>query len=215
MKPSIANYFVGHGFKIATRAAAIGLASCVAFYCGRASVWSLLAMLIALPLGWIGGALILWPIFGSIGAKFNGAPWSEGDLVEILVGPHRGHVGRIYAVWCSRGQVRVEVDEQTAKDVKDVYFDNQVFRTSLTRILRFSFKRMLASLTLLAVGFGTTAIAYHQLVERSTRMGDAIGFSLLLLGGTLVGAGAFCPFSRTARGALTGFVLCLILGIPW
>jgi ribosomal protein L24 len=54
--------------------------------------------------------------------------WSEGDLVQILIGQHRGHVGRIYEIWPSRKQVRVEVTEQMAEDVTDVYFYNEVCR---------------------------------------------------------------------------------------
>ena len=75
-----------------------------------------------------GGALVVWPIVARIGSRINGAPWSEGDLVQILIGKHRGHVGRIYEIWPSRDQVRVEINEQTKSDVTDVYFFNEVCR---------------------------------------------------------------------------------------
>ncbi len=83
------------------------------------------------------------------------------------------------------------------------------------QVPQFSLKRMLASATLIAIGCGISGSAYHLLGGRPTRMVDAVGFSLLFLGCILIGAGAFCPFHRTARGALTGFIISFLCFLPW
>jgi hypothetical protein len=127
MKPSLIHYFFGYSFNISTCGGAVGACVWIVAGCGI-SVWSLIASLPAIPLGWIGGALLVWPFLQSIGSRINGAPWSEGDLVHVLIGQHRGHVGRIYELWPSRNQVRVRISEQAEKDVTDVYFYNEVCR---------------------------------------------------------------------------------------
>lgn len=69
--------------------------------------------------------LLLWPWVFATGGKINGSPFHEGDLVHVLVGPYRDRVGRIYEMWPSRNQVRVEIDEQAKKDVTDVFGYNE------------------------------------------------------------------------------------------
>jgi phosphate/sulfate permease len=70
---------------------------------------------------------ILGPIYYARG-RLNGAPFHEGDHVQILVGPHRGRVVRVYAIWAERNQVRVELGEQTKKGASDVFSYFQVCR---------------------------------------------------------------------------------------
>jgi hypothetical protein len=130
MKPSAVHYFFGNGFKISTYGGAIGAAVWAVSMCEGISVWTLVALLAALPLGFMLSAMTVWPIVSIVGSRINGAPWKEGDLVHILVGQHEGHVGTIYEIWQSRGQVRVEVSEQATKDVTDVYLFNEVCRAN-------------------------------------------------------------------------------------
>ncbi len=52
--------------------------------------------------------------------------FAEGDHVSILVGPNKGHTGRVYELWTERGQLRVEIDDQSKKDVTDVYMLNEI-----------------------------------------------------------------------------------------
>ena len=104
------------------------LATIVAVSCGAFSIWTVLAILPALPLGALFGMFILWPIIQIICRSLNGAPFHPGDMVRILAGKHRDRVVRVYEIWPSRGQVRVELGEQEEKAVKDVFMDIQVCR---------------------------------------------------------------------------------------
>jgi hypothetical protein len=78
---------------------------------------------LSLPLAW----MVLGPLYWARG-KLNGAPFHVGDHVRILVGPHRDHVGQVYAVWDERRQVRVELDAEAKKDCSDVFSFTQVCR---------------------------------------------------------------------------------------
>lgn len=51
-----------------------------------------------------------------------------GERVTILVGPHRGQVAPIYAIWAERGQVRVDLGVEKQITVKDVYAYFQICR---------------------------------------------------------------------------------------
>jgi len=92
-----------------------------------------LATLAAVPLGMIFGGVLLCPFVHVIGSKINGAPFREGDRVRILVGPHRDRIASVYAVWKERNQVRVALDEQAYKDVKDVFGLTQVCREKIAK----------------------------------------------------------------------------------
>lgn len=87
-------------------------------------LWLVGIVFLASLLGWFSALLLGWFIFGPIyyarGQK-NGAPYCKGDLVHILVGPHRDRVVRVYEVWESRDQVRVELGEHERKDTSDVF----------------------------------------------------------------------------------------------
>lgn len=86
-----------------------------------------LFFILSLPCGFI----VLVPLF-RLGAKLNGAPFHAGDRVRILVGAHRDRIVQIYEVWEERGQVRVELDEQSRQKVKDVFSFTQVCREGVT-----------------------------------------------------------------------------------
>ena len=92
-----------------------------------------IAVLAAAPLGLILGAMLFGPFIFKIGSKINGAPFRDGDLVRILGGPHRDYIVRVYEVWTERGQVLVEIDEQSMKDVKDVFKFTEVCREKVAK----------------------------------------------------------------------------------
>ena len=54
-----------------------------------------------------------------------------GDRVQILAGPHRDRVFRVYEVWDERCQVRVDLDEEAKKEFTDVFSYTQVCRESV------------------------------------------------------------------------------------
>ena len=60
--------------------------------------------------------------------RMNGAPFRKGDVVQILVGEYQGHIAGVYEEWRDRKQVRVDLGDQAAKDVKDVFSLNELCR---------------------------------------------------------------------------------------
>ncbi|MEO0587684.1 MAG: hypothetical protein AAF078_08595, partial [Planctomycetota bacterium] len=97
-------------------------------------LWSGVVVLVAALLGFVlagifGGIFVLLPIYEWWRAK-NGAPFRIGDSVMILGGPHRGQVKRIYEVWATRSQVRVELSDIEREEVRDVLSDIAVRRQS-------------------------------------------------------------------------------------
>lgn len=69
-------------------------------------------------------------VFTRILMKINGSPYHEGDRVHILVGQHKGKIARVYSIWDERQSVRVHVDEQARRDVKDVFSYLEVCRAT-------------------------------------------------------------------------------------
>ncbi len=49
-------------------------------------------------------------------------------MVYLLVGRYRGRIWCIYEMWPSRNQVRVEIDEEAARTVTDVFSYTEVCR---------------------------------------------------------------------------------------
>ena len=82
-------------------------------------------MFLSLPIGF----LVLGPAY-YVGRRLAGAPFRVGDHVRILVGPHRDRVVEIYDVWDSRGQIRVRLDPELEREVRDVFKFTQVLRQS-------------------------------------------------------------------------------------
>ncbi len=96
---------------------------------GRYLLQFLGIVLAALLIGFFSVFIIGWPILGPIAhyrSLINGAPFHKGDLVHILVGPHRDRVVRVYEVWESRGQARVELGEKERQEVRDVFSDLKI-----------------------------------------------------------------------------------------
>jgi hypothetical protein len=71
---------------------------------------------------------------------------------------------------------------------------------------RVSLKRLLASVTLIAIGIGLAASAYHHLGDLSSPFDPFELACIWLGGGAIAGAGALCPFQRVGAGALLGFM---------
>lgn len=71
--------------------------------------------------------IVLVPLY-YLGDRLAGAPFRVGDHVKILVGPHCGRIVEIYDVWDSRRQIRVGLDPESEKDVRDVFSFTQVCR---------------------------------------------------------------------------------------
>jgi hypothetical protein len=128
MKPSLIRYFFGHGLKVSMCFGSLALAILVAQACGAFSIWTVIAVLVALPLGCILGALFLWPFIFQIGSKVNGAPFQKGELVHILNGRYRDKVGHIYEIWKERNSVLVDLGEETKKDGPHEFSYNEICR---------------------------------------------------------------------------------------
>jgi hypothetical protein len=71
-------------------------------------------------------AISIWQLVLFFSGKLNGVPFHEGVWVRILRGPHRDCVVRVYEIWSTQGQVRVEIGEQEKKEFKDVFKYNEV-----------------------------------------------------------------------------------------
>jgi len=83
---------------LAARACEPGLAS---FRDWHFLVLFVSVILLAPVAGCYASLLFMWFILGPVyytRGRLNGAPYHEGDYVQILVGPHRGWVVRVYAV---------------------------------------------------------------------------------------------------------------------
>lgn len=88
-------------------------------------VWFIVEMVAAALIGLIvaaffGVGVVLVPLWRWRMSK-NGAPFQVGDQVMILAGPHRDRIVRIYDVWPTRGEVRVELGQDERNAVTDVF----------------------------------------------------------------------------------------------
>jgi hypothetical protein len=82
-------------------------------------------------LGMILGTLLIWPFLCIVAVKINGGPFSKNDKVLILVKPQKNTISEVYEIWGERGQLRVYLDEEKKKAVKDVFGEHQVLRISI------------------------------------------------------------------------------------
>lgn len=130
MPPRRIQYILTHVFKISMSLGAGTAVVIVAIIVGELSLWTLLAMLLALPLGCYLGALFIGPVLTSLNSELNGAPFQEGELVRLLVAPYRDRVTRIYEIWQERYQVRVDLGEKAKENVTDVFGEHEICRES-------------------------------------------------------------------------------------
>jgi hypothetical protein len=94
----------------------VGLADWqVALWIGAVAVLSLvLGFFVAILLG----CVVLSPI-SSARERANGGPFEVGDTVQILAGPHKGRVGRVYSKW-QGNSVRVELGTREQAEFRDI-----------------------------------------------------------------------------------------------
>ncbi len=90
--------------------------------------------LISLPIGFLSSLVIGWPIICilySFRSEMNGAPFHKGDLVHILVGPHRDRLVSVSEVWRRSDhqhpyQVRVELGAKEKEEEKDLFASDEI-----------------------------------------------------------------------------------------
>lgn len=82
--------------------------------------------------GFVLALLIAWPVLGAAyydRLRKNGGPFKVGDIVQILVGPHRGRVVRVYSLWqCDA--VRVDLGEGEKSNFKDIFGGTKLLKES-------------------------------------------------------------------------------------
>ena len=79
---------------------------------------------------------------------------------------------------------------------------------------QFSLKRLLVSMTLLAIGLASWGWCYRQTLNPSPFVAALHVTWLYLAGGALTGAGVGCLIGKTLAGALLGYVFgCLLVAI--
>jgi hypothetical protein len=88
-------------------------------------------MLAVVFVGAIIGFMVSWFVFKilrRIRVWINSGPFHNGDLVQVIAGPHAGETTAVYEEWPSRNQVRVDLGESERQDVKDVFSYVQLLR---------------------------------------------------------------------------------------
>jgi len=132
MRPAAWRYLFAHVFAIVTCTSAVlvacfgGLIALIPL-AEQPSLGAVIrvpfVVTVAAALGWMFGFLALafiGPAIYHFVLWINCRPYQAGDCVQVLAGPHRGRVARIYEIWEERGQYRVELGEQAARDIEDV-----------------------------------------------------------------------------------------------
>jgi hypothetical protein len=135
--PTRIQLILAHGFRIATFGTACVAVVIVSWFSfgivadrpdPLVVTLVIVSIIAAFPLGLIVGGLTVWPVLFITAGKLNGAPFHEGELVYVLVGPHKGRMTTVYKVWPSRRQARVWLNDQAKIEVKDVYMWNEICR---------------------------------------------------------------------------------------
>ncbi len=138
MRPARIQYFMashlgkvagGTGVLLGTACVVINTAIDPATYLPEPSalLGLLLACLCAAGVGFLSSYFILGRILFLIFSRING-PFAAGDIVRILCSRHRDRVTRVYDVWASRGQVRVDLGEDAKRNLTDVLMYHEICR---------------------------------------------------------------------------------------
>jgi hypothetical protein len=72
------------------------------------------------------GVFVLGPIYRAR-ATVNGAPFHQGDIVQIINGRHRGTVAHVYSGW-QGGSVRVDLGAVAKESYQDVFAPTEILR---------------------------------------------------------------------------------------
>jgi len=94
----------------------------------------ILWVVIALPIGFLLAIFPGWFIIGPLYAvrgQINGGPFKVGDTVQILAGPYKGRVTRVYSTW-QGNSLRVELGEKEKEDYKDIFSPGELLREENT-----------------------------------------------------------------------------------
>jgi len=91
-----------------------------------------LALILGYFVSILSGTFVLGPLYYNRSLK-NGEPFHEGDVVQILVGPYRDRVAKVYKVWdlaswAGAHRVRVDLGEKEKTESRDVFSSYQIFR---------------------------------------------------------------------------------------
>jgi len=94
--------------------------------------WYLLLTIVSAAFGFMlgifPGVLLLGPLLHARGVA-NGAPFHEGDAVQIISGSHRGTITRVYSGWQGES-VRVDLGVAAQRTYDDVFSPTQLLRVA-------------------------------------------------------------------------------------
>lgn len=76
------------------------------------------------------GNIFIWPWLRLLAFKYNGYPFKVGDRVKILSGKHCNKEGKVYDIWESRHQVRVDIGSERKELVDDVFSYHKIRKIS-------------------------------------------------------------------------------------
>lgn len=114
-------------------AVAVGV-TCAGFLHPFSALWDfvrfawfvLLALLLGFFLAMFPGWFVIGPLYYSREKK-NGGPFKTGDTVQILGGPHKGRISRVYSTW-QGNTLRVELSATEKEEFKDIFAPAQLLR---------------------------------------------------------------------------------------
>ena len=108
--------------------------TCASFLDPLAAWWDFVRfawfVLLALLLGFFLAMFPGWFVIGSLyydRETKNGGPFKVGDRVQILCGPHKGRVSRVYSTW-QGNTLRVELGAKEKEEFKDIFSPAQLLR---------------------------------------------------------------------------------------
>ncbi len=96
----------------------------------RATLWAFVVFVLGCAAGFLLGVFLLWLLLSGLHEKLarkNGAPFAVGDRVQILAGPRKGTVSRVYSAW-QGNTVRVRLGEREEENFKDIFSPHQLLR---------------------------------------------------------------------------------------
>ena len=85
-----------------------------------------LAAALGIILGVFPGVIFVAPLL-HVRGLFNGAPFREGDTVQVITGPHAGTVTRVYSGW-QGDSVRIDLGGVAAETYADVVSPTEILR---------------------------------------------------------------------------------------
>ena len=57
----------------------------------------------------------------------NGGPFEVGDTVQIIVGPHKGRISKVYEIW-QGGNLRIVLGDEEEESFRDIFGPTQLLR---------------------------------------------------------------------------------------